>query len=227
MGIPWLDALVGSWWLYPALYLLVVADAFLVVVPGEIAVAALGALAMSTDPAALWVVIPVAAAGAFTGDVACYAIGRRVGLERWRWQREGRTGAAIARVRGVVDRRTAMLVFTARYIPFARIAVNLSVGAARLPLRRYLPLAAAAGLAWALFQVGVGTVFGAVLRGQPLLAVACSVAAALLLGLAVDRALALIRAARRIPRARHRHSSHIPGQTSGVSTPAEKSSRSR
>lgn len=197
MGIPWLDALVGSWWLYPALYALVVADAFLVVVPGEIAVAALGALAMSADPAALWILVPVAALGAFTGDVACYAIGRRVGLDRWRWQREGRTGAAITRVRGIVDRRTAVLIFTARYVPFARIAVNLSIGAARLPIARYLPLAAGAGLAWALFQVGVGTVFGAVFAGQPVLALVSSVVAALVLGLAIDRLIALVGRRRR------------------------------
>ena len=192
MGIPWLDAIVGSWWLYPALYALVVADAFLVLIPGEVAVAALGALAMSTDPAAIWIIVPVAAAGALTGDFACYAIGRSVGLTRWRWQREGRTGAAIARMRGIVDRRTAVLIFTARYVPFARIAVNLSIGAARLPLRRYLPLAAAAGLAWALFQVGIGTVLGAVFRGQPVLAVLTSIAVALLLGLGVDRIIASV-----------------------------------
>ncbi|MBO9577549.1 MAG: DedA family protein [Microbacteriaceae bacterium] len=196
VGIPWLDALVGSWWLYPALYLLVVADAFLVVIPGEIAVSALGALAVATDPRALWLVIPVAAAGALTGDLACYAIGRSVGLDRWRWQREGRTRAAIDRFRVIVDRRTAVLVFTARYIPFARIAVNLCVGAARLPLARYLPLAAIAGLCWALFQAGVGTAFGAIFRGQPLLAVVCSVVAALVLGVLVDRVVAVARAAR-------------------------------
>lgn len=202
-AIPWLDALIGSWWLYPALYALVVADAFLVVVPGEIAVAALGALAMSTDPAALWLLIPVAAAGALTGDLACYGVGRAVGLDRWRWQREGRLGAAVARVRSVALRRTAALVFTARYIPFARIAVNLSIGAARLPLRRYLPLAAGAGLAWACFQVGVGTAFGAVFREHPLLAVIASAVAALGLGLVIDRAVAAVRARRTVERDQH------------------------
>jgi membrane protein DedA with SNARE-associated domain len=197
VGIPWLDALAGSWWIYPALYVLVVADAFLVVIPGEIAVAALGALAIATDPAALWILVPVAALGALTGDLACYAIGRAVGLDRWRWQREGRTGAAIERIRGTVDRRTAVLIFTARYIPFARIAVNLCIGAARLPLARYLPVAAAAGLAWALFQVGIGTALGAVFRGQPILALVSSVVAALLVGLTTDRIVAVARATRR------------------------------
>ncbi len=196
MGIPWLDELVGSWWLYPAIYALVVADAFLVVIPSEVVVAALGAISATTGSPPLWLLIPVAALGALSGDLACYAIGRWVGLDRWRWQREGRTGAAIARVRAVVLRRPAALIFTARYIPFARIAVNLSVGAARLPAPRYLVLAAIAGLGWALYQVGIGTVFGNVFRDQPVIAVICSIVVAIGLGLVVDRIVAAIQARR-------------------------------
>jgi hypothetical protein len=36
------------------------------------------------------------------GDGLCYLIGRHIGLDRWRWQREGRVAAAIARVRDTV-----------------------------------------------------------------------------------------------------------------------------
>ena len=123
----------------PVLFALVVGDAFLVVLPSETAVVALGALSAATGSPPWWLIIPVAAAGAVIGDALCYLIGRRVGLDRWRWQREGRTGAAIERVRIALHRRTAVLVFTARYVPFARIAVNLAAGAGRVPLRRYLP----------------------------------------------------------------------------------------
>ncbi len=214
MGIPWLDALLGSWWLYPVLYGLVVADAFLVVIPSEVAVAALGALAASTGTPSLWLLVPVAALGALTGDLACYAIGRWIGIDRWRWQREGRTGAAIARIRDVVLRRPAALIFTARYIPFARIAVNLSVGAARLPLPRYLLLAAIAGLGWALYQVGVGTVFGTVFREQPVIAVLCSIVVAIALGLVVDRIVAAIQA--RVSRRSHpREPTGLPASSTG------------
>ena len=155
MDDAWIAALAASPWLVPALFALVVGDAFLVVLPSETAVVALGALcghhgrARRCRPC-----VPVAAAGAVVGDALCYLIGRRVGLDRWRWQREGRVGRAIARVRATVHRRTAVLVFTARYVPFARIAVNLAAGAGRVPLRRYLPLSFAAGVAWACYNVG-------------------------------------------------------------------------
>jgi membrane-associated protein len=178
--------LASSPWLYPALFLLVVADAFLVVLPSETVVVALGALAGATGEPAILLLLPVAAAGALLGDSLCYLIGRRVGIDRWAWQRKGRIAAVLARVRRTVLVRPAVLIFTARYIPYARIAVNLSAGAVGLPLGRFLPLAAAAGTAWAIYNLTVGAVFGAVLSDAPLLAVGLSVVVAIALGITVD-----------------------------------------
>ena len=192
----WLDALAASPWLIPALFALVVGDAFLVVLPSETAVVALGALWAMTGSPALVPILVAAAVGAVVGDGLCYLIGRRIGLERWRWQREGRIGAAIARVRAAVHRRTAVLVFTARYVPFARIAVNLAAGAGRVPLRRYLPLSAFAGVAWACYNVAIGAIVGSAIRDAPLLAIAISIPIAIMLGLAVDRVVARLDAVR-------------------------------
>jgi membrane protein DedA with SNARE-associated domain len=110
-------------------------------------------------------------------------IGRRIGVERWN---RGRIGAALERVRSTVLRRPAVLIFTARYIPFARIAVNLSAGASGLGWRRFLPLSAAAGSGWALYNTGVGVLFGTALPQQPLLALGLSVIVAVALGVLVD-----------------------------------------
>lgn len=129
---------------------------------------------------------PAAALGAVLGDLACYGLGRAGGLDRWAWQRRPLIARALLRVRATVERRTAVLVFTARYIPFARIAVNLAAGAARVPLGRYLPLSAAAGLAWAAYNTAMGAMVGAAFADQPLIAVAVSIPAAVLLGLSVD-----------------------------------------
>lgn len=180
------DALGSSPWLYPAVFLLVVGDAFLVVLPSETVVAALGALGGATGHPLLGVLIPVAALGAVVGDSLCFLIGRRIGTDRWRWMREGRVASALGRVRGTMLTRPAVLIFTARYIPFARIAVNLSAGASGLAWRRFLPLSAAAGTGWAFYNTGVGLVFGTVLPDQPLLAIALSVGVAITLGLLID-----------------------------------------
>lgn len=184
--VAWLSTLAGSPWLLVALFLLVVGDSFLVVLPSETLVVALAALAGATGQPDMLAVIPVAAAGAVLGDLLVFLIGRRVGYDRWRWQREGRVGAAVARARRLVLLRPAVLVFTARYIPFARIAVNLSAGASGLPLLRFVPLSAAAGTGWALYNSAIGLLFGRAMREQPLLGIALSVAVAIILGIAVD-----------------------------------------
>ncbi len=180
----------------PVLFAFVVGDAFLVVLPSETLVVALGALAASTGSPSLWAVVPVAAAGAVVGDLCCYLIGRRVGLDRWAWQRRGGVGRALERARDTVHRRTAVLVFTARYVPFARIAVNLAAGAGGVPLRRYLPLSLAAGVAWACYNVGIGALIGAAFGDQPLLATLVSIPVAIVLGLGVDRLIARVDAGR-------------------------------
>lgn len=191
--------LASSPWLYPALFLLVVADAFLVVLPSETVVVALGALAGATGEPSVLLLLPVAAAGAMLGDSLCYLIGRRVGIDRWAWQRRGPVAAALARLRTTVLLRPAVLIFTARYIPYARIAVNLSAGAVGLPVRRFLPLTAIAGTAWAVYNLSVGALFGRVMSETPLLAIGLSVVVAIVLGVTVDlivQRVAVLRASR-------------------------------
>lgn len=182
----WLVESAASPWIYPVLFGLIVADAFLVVVPSETLVVAFGALAASTGEPSVALLLPVAAVGALLGDLLCYLIGRRIGIDRWAWQRTGRVAAALARARRTVLIRPAVLIFTARYIPYARIAVNLSAGASGLPLRRFIPLAATAGTAWAAYNIAVGALFGSALPDTPLLAIGLSVVVAIVLGVAVD-----------------------------------------
>lgn len=191
-----LIAMASSPWLPLALYGLVVADAFLVILPSETAVVALGALAAASGSPSPVLLVAVAAVGALTGDLAVFAIGRAAGFDRWAWMRRGRVGAALARVRSTIQSRPAVLIFTARYIPYARIAVNLAAGASGLPLRRYLPLAALAGVAWACYNVAVGALFGGALPGQPVLAIALSVVVAVSLGVLVDLVIRRVAARR-------------------------------
>ena len=84
MSDAWVAALAHSPWLYPALFGLVVCDAFVVVLPSETAVVALAALSGATGHPALWLVIPVAAVGAWTGDLALFHLGRLFGHDRFR-----------------------------------------------------------------------------------------------------------------------------------------------
>lgn len=186
-----LTGLADSGWLLPALFGLVLLDALLVVIPGEIAVSALGALAVSAGTPPLATVIVVAAAAAWTGDTVCFAVGRRLGVERWRWMRTSRVRRAVTWARGRLRRNTAAVVFTARFVPFARLVVNLTAGAIGLRAGRYLPVAAVAAAAWACYQAALGAAVAALLPDAPTFAVILvSVVVALLLGFGIDAAVA-------------------------------------
>ena len=177
-------------WALPALFALVLADAVLVVVPGEVAVTAAGALAAATGTPPLAAVVGVAALAAFCGDALCYGVGRFAGVERWGWMRHRRIRAAFEWAGARLSRGTATVVFTARFIPFARLAVNLTAGATRVPAPRYLGTVAVAATAWALYQAVVGAAVGGLLPGSPALAVIVSIAVAIILGVTIDAAAA-------------------------------------
>ncbi|MDO8381995.1 MAG: VTT domain-containing protein [Microbacterium sp.] len=194
-----LSTIAASPWALVAMFGLVLGDAFLVVIPGETAVTALAALSVVTGEPGLVGIIAVAALAAFLGDTVCYLVGRRVGLERWAWMRRPRIAGAFSWARARLARSTAAIVFTARFIPFARLAVNLTAGASGVTAPRYLPLAALAALGWACYQALVGTVVATLLPDAPVLAILASIAVALLLGVALDAALAA--RWRRTPRA--------------------------
>jgi membrane protein DedA with SNARE-associated domain len=189
-----------SAWALPLLFALVLGDAFLVVIPGEAAVTALGALAVSQGEPPLAGIVVVAAAAALTGDAVCYLVGRTIGLQRWRWMRAPRAQAAFSWARVRLEQRAALVLFTARFIPFARLAVNLTAGATRLPAPRYLAVAGLAALAWALYQALVGAAVAALVPGGPVVAVVVSVVFAVGLGLAIDAVLARRLGATRPPR---------------------------
>ena len=193
-----LSGIAASPWALLGMFALVLGDAFLVVIPGETAVTALAALSVVAGDPPLVAIIGAAAAAAFSGDSLCYLVGRRVGLERWAWMRRPRIAAAFAWARARLARSTAAIVFTARFIPFARLAVNLTAGAGGVSAPRYLPLAALAALGWASYQALVGTVVATLLPDAPVLAIVASIAVALSLGVGLDAVLAARR--RRAPR---------------------------
>lgn len=185
-----LATLASSPWALALMFALVIGDAFLVVIPGEVAVTVYGALAVSTGAPPLVAVIAVAAVGALLGDLGCYLIGRSVGLERWRWMRGARVQTAFRWARDRLNERTAVVLFTARFIPFARLAVNLVSGASRVPLPRYALVAGLAALGWAAYQALIGALVAAFVPGGPVVAIVVSIALAVGLGLVIDALLA-------------------------------------
>jgi membrane-associated protein len=208
----WLAAIGAGPWALPLLFGLVFADAFLVVLPGETTVTAFGALAVSTGSPPLLAVIAVAAAAAFCGDACTYVIGRSVGLERWRWMRHPRAQAAIGWARARLHRGAATVVFTARFIPFARVAVNLTAGASKVRAPRYLTVVGIAALGWAVYQAVIGAIVALLLPGGPLVAVLVSIVVAIGLGVLADLVAGRV-SRRRAARAASARPADAPGSS--------------
>lgn len=178
--------LAGSPWIMLIVFGVCVIDGFFPPVPSETIVVAAAAVSAATGSPHLLVLIATAAAGAIAGDAIAFAIGRRVGVSRFAWMRRRRVAATFAWARRGLDRRGALLIFVARYIPVGRIAVNMSAGATGYPLRRFVPIAIAAGITWAAYSSVFGLVAGRWLHDQPLLAVVLAVAVAMVIGALVD-----------------------------------------
>ncbi len=189
---------VASPWLYLVLFAVTVIDGFFPPIPSETVLVAAAAVTVSSGD--LWALVPlalIAAAGATIGDNVAFALGRRIGTDRWSWMRRPRVVGAFTHAQLALGRRSAALILGARYIPVGRVAVNMSAGALRFPWRRFLPLSIIAGLSWSVLSVTIGLLAGAWVADQPVVSAAIGVAVALLLGLTIDRVSAVRR--RRAP----------------------------
>lgn len=189
MGLEqWALDLAGSPWVYLAMYLFAAIDGFFPPIPSESVVIALAALAVGPggEPS-LWLLVPVAAAGAFTGDQIAYTIGSRVKVHELRLFRSGKAQAALAWAERALERRGASFIIAARYIPIGRVAVNMTAGAVRYPRRRFTLLAGIAAITWACYSTVIGVSAGAAFRDHsPLWGVVVGVIGGVVIGILVD-----------------------------------------
>lgn len=177
------------------LFLCCTIDGFFPPIPSESLVVGLSAIGASTGMPPWWGIIVASALGAWCGDNLAYLIGRRIGT-RWLTRRFPKVAKGLAWAERQLERRGAMIIIVARYIPVGRVAVNLTSGASGLPQRRFMLLTVVSALTWSGYSVGLGTVAGHWLHDNPLLAAAIGIVMALVLGVAVDQVLQRIFPAR-------------------------------
>lgn len=155
------------------------------VVPSETAVITAGVVASSGD-LSLWMVIALAAAGAFLGDNTAYLIGRRFGGRiKERFFSSEKSRARVAWAERQLTERGGELILIARFIPGGRTAVTLSAGTLGYPWRRFVLFDATAALIWASYAALLGYFGGHAFEKAPwkglllALAIAFSVAGAI------------------------------------------------
>jgi membrane-associated protein len=174
-------------WVPAVMLLVALGDALFPPLPSEGVLVALAAVAVAGDGPNLPLLALAAGVGAFLGDGLTFLVGRRFGPARLHRVRSPRARRLLGHASGTLERRGALVVLTARYVPLGRVAVNLTAGATGFPPRRFAGLAALAAASWAVWSVAVGALAGHWLDGNPLLGSVAGIVLALGLGLAVDR----------------------------------------
>ncbi|MFC9943366.1 DedA family protein [Streptomyces pratensis] len=188
-------ALTGSPWIYAVVALSVLLDVFLPVLPSGVLVitAATAAAASTTTVTAaageatrqvpsLLALILCAATASVLGDLVAYRLAWRGGdrLDR-AIARSRRLTSAQERLGAALSRGGGALVVIARFAPAGRSVVSLGAGAAHRKVKEFLPWSAVAGVAWAVYSVGLGY-FGGQWLGAGWLGTAVSVLALFLAG---------------------------------------------
>jgi len=187
------DLVVGAadeWWVLALLYAFCTIDGFFPPIPSESIVIALAALAVHAQTVPLWLIFLIAAAGALTGDLIAFGIGRRIPVRTARLFRSERGQAMLDWAETRLARSGGSFILSARYVPVGRVAVNMTAGAVGFPLRRFLLFDALASLLWAGFGIVIGTVAGRLLGDRPLVSMGVGILVGIVLGWVIDRVLA-------------------------------------
>lgn len=181
----------GQWWIYPVLLVFFFIDGFAMVVPSETLIVALAAFSRHSGEPNLWILGGTALIGAIAGDNMAFMLGRRIGLHRWKWMRRPKVQKAFGWARYELEKRGAVLIFTARYIPWGRVAVNYVAGSTGFGHRRFFLLDAFACVTWVGYSVGIGILASSFpwLHNNPLLSAGIAVVFAIGLGILIDHLL--------------------------------------
>jgi membrane protein DedA with SNARE-associated domain len=168
------------------MFVLAVLDGFFPPVPSEVAAVGLAALAAAGGTPNLGLVLLAATSGAYVGDLIAYAIGRRIDVHRVPFLRRGRGRRALAWAERSLTNGGTGFILAARFLPVARVAVNMAAGALGYQRRRFLGVAAIGSVAWAGYSAVIGIGAGAWLQGRPLRAVILGTVVGLLIGGLLD-----------------------------------------
>jgi len=178
-----------SFWIFAWVFGLAFTDAIFPVVPSEsivIATATAGAQTGVPWLPGIWI---AAATGAWCGDQMTYLIGSRIKLREFRMFRNPRGQRTLDWADHSLKHRGTAFIIAARFIPFGRVAVNLTAGALRYPRRRFMVVDAIAVAIWASYGIALGAIVGTAIPNL-LVSVLIGVVGGVAMGWAIDKILA-------------------------------------
>jgi membrane-associated protein len=187
-----IDLLTGSLWTYPLLFGICVGDALIPAFPSETAVIVCGIQAARGELSLEWVIV-CAAAGAFIGDNASYAVGRWLGTPTVKRFFSGEVAQGrLNWARNFLKERGSYVLIVARFIPGGRTAATFTAGLVHLRWStRFAPYILAAAVLWSVYAALLGYLGGRLFEGKPIYALllAFGIAAVITVGVEAWRRL--------------------------------------
>jgi len=135
---------------YPAIVLGVMLESLGLPLPGESLMIAAAIYAATTHNLDIYLIVPLAAAGAIAGDQCGYFIGHFIGyrvLVRW-GRKIGLTDDRLRLGRFLFRKYGASVVFFGRFVAVLRTFAAILAGANRMPWHSFLLWNALGGIAW-------------------------------------------------------------------------------
>ncbi len=166
-----IDLLTGSLWTYPLLLGICAGDALIPAFPSETAVIVGGIQAARGELSLEWVIVS-AAAGAFSGDNASYAVGRWLGGPAvTRFFRGEVAQSRLDWARNFLKERGSYVLIVARFVPGGRTATTFTAGLVHLRwLTRFAPYVFVAAIVWSVYGALLGYLGGRMFKDQPIYA---------------------------------------------------------
>ena len=135
---------------YTAIFLCILLESIGLPLPGESLLIATALYAASTHKLNIFIIVPLAAAGAICGDQIGYVLGRSIGYRMLaRWGRKiGLTDERLELGRFLFRKYGGGVVFLGRFIAILRTLAAALAGANRMPWHTFLLWNALGGIVW-------------------------------------------------------------------------------
>jgi membrane-associated protein len=182
-----IDLLTGSLWTYPLLLGICAGDALIPAFPSETALIVCGIQAARGELSLEWVIV-FAAAGAFSGDNASYAVGRWLGRPVVRRFFAGEVAQRrLDWARNFLKERGSYVLVVARFIPGGRTATTFTAGLVHIRWpTRFAPYVFVAAILWAVYGGLLGYLGGRLFEDQPIYALLVALGIAALITVGVE-----------------------------------------
>ncbi|MGP6175522.1 DedA family protein [Corynebacterium sp. A21] len=185
--VSWVETLMSAAAFYPVLSLVVIMDSLIPLIPSETVISLAGAWSGSRGTPNLFLVLIVATLSAIVGDNLCYFFGTRlIGFVN-RIPGNSKRGKALHWTRKNLNERDVSTIIIARFIPWARWFVTITLGSVGYSWRRFLLWDSIGALVWAAQATLLGYLGGWLFRDQPLIGLVVGASFGILFGMALQR----------------------------------------